>query len=94
MDSLLTWKRRHTLYTFSRRWGLTNSLGSWIMLSNNNNPVRKASVLNSTDGLKPGPHVYHVGNHLLQQWAQIPLPPHLSRYDLVRLQENTLFSDT
>lgn len=43
-----------------------------------NNPVRKASVLNTADGLVllyteilEGAPMYHVGNPLLQQWARL-----------------------
>ncbi|CAH8273183.1 unnamed protein product [Arabidopsis lyrata] len=58
------------------RWGLTESLGSFITRHNpsETTTVRKTCVLSCTDGL-------------------IPLPPHLSGYDVVRLQENQCFND-
>ncbi|VVA99401.1 unnamed protein product [Arabis nemorensis] len=40
-----------------------------------------------------GSPMYHVRNPLLQQWVRIPLPPHLSSFDVVRLQENQYFND-
>ncbi|EOA22152.1 hypothetical protein CARUB_v10002720mg [Capsella rubella] len=83
-----------------KRWGLTQSLGSY-MHHKTDTPVRKTCVLSCTDGIVllysetlEGSPMYHVGNPLLQQWVQIPLPPHLTVFDVVRLQENKLFSDT
>lgn len=86
------------------RWGLTNSLGASLITSYNNpetTTLRKTSVLSCTDGIvllytedSQGSPMYHVGNPLLRQWVRIPLPPHLSAFDVVRLQENRLFSDT
>lgn len=81
--------------------GLPNSLGSSIKCYNSETTVRKTSVLSCADGLlllytetSEGYPQYHVGNPLLQQWFQIPLPPHLSSFDVVRLQGNNKFSDT
>ncbi|XP_010424565.1 PREDICTED: putative F-box protein At3g23950 [Camelina sativa] len=81
------------------RWGLTNSLGSY-MHHIPETTVRKSSVLSCTDGIVllytetvEGELMYHVGNPLLRQWARIPLPSHLSAFDVVRLQENRHFSD-
>lgn len=83
------------------RWGLTNSLGSSIKRYNSETTVTKTSVLSCADGLvllytetSEGYPQYHVGNPLLQQWFQIPLPPHLSAFGVVRLQENNKFSYT
>lgn len=83
------------------RWGVTNSLDSFITRYNPETIVRKTSVLSCTDGLVllytetiEGAPMYHVGNPLLGQWVRIPFPPHLSGYDVVRLQEDKLFSDT
>ncbi|CAE6136365.1 unnamed protein product [Arabidopsis arenosa] len=84
------------------RWGLTESLGSFITRHNpsETTTVRKTCILSCTDGLVllytetiEGAPMYHVGNPLLRQWVQIPLPPHLSGYDVVRLQENQCFND-
>lgn len=82
------------------RWGLTDSLGSF-MRHKSETEVRKTSVLSCTDGIVllytetiEGSPMYHVGNPLLQQWVRIPLPPHLSPFDVVRLQENKNFTDT
>ncbi|KAG7557526.1 F-box domain [Arabidopsis suecica] len=81
------------------RWGLTNSLGSY-MHHIPETKVRNNSVLSCTDGIVllytetvEGELMYHVGNPLLRQWVRIPLPPHLSAFDVVRLQENRHFSD-
>ncbi|CAA7041105.1 unnamed protein product [Microthlaspi erraticum] len=84
------------------RWGLTSSLGSWLMRYSPETTVRKTSVLSCADGLvllytetEEGAPMYHVGNPLLQEWVRIPLPPHLSGYDVVRLQEKRIvFSDS
>ncbi|XP_010438256.1 PREDICTED: putative F-box protein At3g23950 [Camelina sativa] len=86
----------------SERWGLRNSIGSSITRYDpETTTVRKTSVLSCADGLvllyietSEGAPEYHVGNPLLRQWVRIPLPPHLSPFDVVRLQENKLFSDT
>ncbi|VVB15985.1 unnamed protein product [Arabis nemorensis] len=82
------------------RWGLTDSLGSF-MRHKFETQVRKTSVLTCTDGIVllytetiEGSLMYHVVNPLLQQWFRIPLPPHLSAFDVVRLQENKHFFDT
>ncbi|CAL9232209.1 unnamed protein product [Arabidopsis halleri] len=83
-----------------QRWGLKNSLGSYMHYKSDT-PLRKTCVLSCTDGIVllytetiEGAPMYHVGNPLLQQWVQIPLPPHLTVFDVVRLQENMFFSDT
>ncbi|CAH8272758.1 unnamed protein product [Arabidopsis lyrata] len=83
-----------------QRWGLKNSLGSY-MHNKSDTPLRKTCVLSCTDGIVllytetiEGAPMYHVGNPLLQQWVQIPLPPHLTVFDVVRLQESMFFSDT
>ncbi|XP_010456810.1 PREDICTED: putative F-box protein At3g23950 [Camelina sativa] len=86
------------------RWGLRNSIGSSITRydpETTTELVRKTLVLSCADGLvllyietSEGAPEYHVGNPLLRQWVRIPLPPHLSPFDVVRLQENKLFSDT
>ncbi|KAG7557642.1 hypothetical protein ISN44_As11g036070 [Arabidopsis suecica] len=85
-----------------RKMGNTDSLGSFITRHNpsETTTVRKTCVLSCTDGLVllytetiEGAPMYHVGNPLLRQWVQIPLPPHLSGYDVVRLQENQCFND-
>ncbi|KAG7552975.1 F-box domain [Arabidopsis thaliana x Arabidopsis arenosa] len=83
-----------------KRWGITKSLGSFITHYNPETAVRKTCVLCCTDGLvllytetMEGAPMYHVGNPLLQQWVRIPFPPHLSGYDLVRLQGNRYFND-
>ncbi|XP_010467905.1 PREDICTED: putative F-box protein At3g23950 [Camelina sativa] len=83
------------------RWGLTDSLGSFITRPiETTTTVRKTCVLSCTDGLVllytetiEGAPMYHVGNPLLRQWVLIPFPPHLSGYDVVRLQETQYFND-
>ncbi|CAL9233010.1 unnamed protein product [Arabidopsis halleri] len=82
----------------------SSSSVSWSIMNNKNKTeitaVRKTCVLSSTDGIvlvyaetMEGAPMYHVGNPLLQQWVRIPFPPHLSVYDLVRLQGNRYFND-
>ncbi|XP_019090123.1 PREDICTED: putative F-box protein At3g23950 [Camelina sativa] len=82
-----------------KRWGLTDSLGSY-MHHKSDTPMRKTCVLSCTDGIVllytetiEGAPMYHVGNPLLQQWVQIPFSPHLTVFDVVRLQENIFFCD-
>ncbi|ESQ29487.1 hypothetical protein EUTSA_v10023870mg [Eutrema salsugineum] len=86
-----------------KKWGLTKSLGSWMMRYEPETTVRKVSVLNCAGGglvllyieTSKGAPVYHVGNPLFRQWARIPFPPYLSGYDVSRLQEQRfLFNDT
>ncbi|KAL0742678.1 hypothetical protein Bca4012_084191 [Brassica carinata] len=81
-------------------WGLHRSPGSFLRFFAKTT-IRKLLVLSCTDGLvsiyaeaSDGSPLYYVGNPLLQDWFQLPLPPFLSSQDLDSLRENKRFSDT
>lgn len=81
-------------------WGLDRSPGSFLRFFAKTT-IRKLLVLSCTDGLvslcaeaSDGSPLYYVGNPLLQDWFQLPLPPFLSSRDLRSLRKNERFSDT
>ncbi|CAH8343235.1 unnamed protein product [Eruca vesicaria subsp. sativa] len=81
-------------------WGLDRSPGSFLCFFAET-AIKKLLVLSCTDGLvsvyaeaRDGSPMYYIGNPLMQEWFQLPLPPFLSSRDLRRLRKKERFSDT
>ncbi|KAF2551523.1 hypothetical protein F2Q68_00034722 [Brassica cretica] len=81
-------------------WGLDRSPGSFLRFFAKTT-IRKLLVLSCTDGLvsicaeaSDASPLYYIGNPLMEDWFQLPLPPFLSSQDLDSLRKNKRFSDT